>query len=128
VLSFTPIGSAVRSRHRPPIPRFLGHRLALTTGAVAWAMLNFFAGTAGLMADPVILIGGVVVGYLFFAEMAKLAWGLLLFVLPSLPTFTAPKNLGFLLDSVAQMAAASIIAALTYWALQKYRMRPRRQV
>jgi hypothetical protein len=90
-------------------------------------MLNFIAGTAGLMADPVILIGGVVVGYLFFAELTKLAWGLLLFILPSLPTFTAPRDLGFLLDSVAQMAAASVIAALTCWLLQKYQMRPRRQ-
>jgi hypothetical protein len=91
-------------------------------------MLNLIGGILGLMADPVILAGGVVVGYLFFAELTKWAWGLLLFVLPSLPTFTAAKSQGFLFDSVAQMAAASIIAALTYWALDKYRMRPRRQV
>lgn len=91
-------------------------------------MLSFIGGIAGLMMDPVILAGGIVVGYLFFAEMAKMAWGLLLFILPSLPTFTAADGHGFLFDSIAQMAAASIIAALTYWALQKYRMRPRRQV
>jgi hypothetical protein len=90
-------------------------------------MLNFLAGIANLMADPVVLTGGIVVGYLFFAELTKLAWGLLLFILPSLPTFTAAKDHGFLYDSVAQTLAASIIAALTYWALQKYRMRPRRQ-
>lgn len=90
-------------------------------------MLNLIGGIAQLMADPVILAGGIVVGYLFFAEMAKMAWSLLLVILPCLPTFTAANDHGFLFDSVAQPAAAAIIAALTYWGLQKYRMRPHRQ-
>ena len=47
-------------------------------------MLSFFANTAVLVLDPVIVVAGALAGYLFHADMKKLAWGLLLFVFAGL--------------------------------------------
>ena len=89
-------------------------------------MLRFFASTAGLIFDPVILVTGILTGYLFHADMKKLAWGLLLFVLPALPTiwFVAPQ--GTFVGGLAQLGAASIVAAVSYCAFEFGRTRARR--
>ena len=81
---------------------------------------------AGLLVDPVILAGGILAGWLFHADMKKPAWGLLLFVLPALPTvWRVPEN-GMFLRGVAQLLAAGALAAAAYWCLETLRARPRR--
>jgi hypothetical protein len=89
-------------------------------------MLSFVAATAGLMIDPVILAGGILAGYLFHIEMRKLAFGLLLFVLPAVPTLWAVHPGGMFLGGLAQLLAASAIAAAACWFLETLKMRPRR--
>ena len=89
-------------------------------------MLSFLISTARLVIDPVFLIGGFLTGYLFHADMKRLAWGLLLFVLPALPATWAVFNDGIFAGTLAKIAAASIVASVSYWGLETARTRPRR--
>ena len=89
-------------------------------------MLGFFIGTARLVIDPVFLVGGIVAGYLFHADMKRLAWGLLLFLLPALPAAWATSSDGIFAGTLAKIAAASIVASVSYWCLETARTRPRR--
>jgi xanthosine utilization system XapX-like protein len=89
-------------------------------------MLGFIAATARLLLDPAILGAGLLVGYLFHVEMGKLAWGLLLFVLPAVPTVWVVSHHGMLFNSTAQLIATALVAGASCWALQTMRMRPRR--
>ena len=89
-------------------------------------MLSFFANTAVLVLDPVIVVAGALTGYLFHADMKKLAWGLLLFVLPALPTVWPVAPQGAFVGSLAKLAAASIVAAVSYRALEFAKTRARR--
>jgi hypothetical protein len=86
-------------------------------------MLNFFATTAVIMFDPVIVVSGVLIGYLFHADMKKVAWGLLFFVLPALPTLWRVADQGMFLSGVAQLGAASVVAAVCYRGLEFSRTR-----
>jgi hypothetical protein len=58
--------------------------------------------------------------------MKKLAWALLLFVLPAMPTMWSVVDLGMFFGTLARLAATSIIAVASYWALESIQTRQRR--
>jgi hypothetical protein len=88
-------------------------------------MFSFIASTLGLMIDPVILVGGFLAAWFFHLEMNKLGWGLLLGLLPAVPTLW-PVHQGMFLGGLAQLLAGSAVAAAIYWFLETLKTRPRR--
>ena len=75
--------------------------------------LGFLGAVAAQLLDPIALAAGIFLGYLFYVEWAKLAWGLLLFVIPGIGSLEAQKH-GFLYDTAAQFLAVCAIEALSY--------------
>ena len=66
--------------------------------AVLWLrmeILGFLGAVAAQGLDPIALAAGIFLGYLFSADWVKLAWGLLLFVIPGIGSLQAPTH-GFL--------------------------------
>jgi hypothetical protein len=92
------------------------------------AILGFLGAVAAQLLDPIALVAGIFLGYLFHADFAKLAWGLLLFIVPGIGSLQAPKGAhGVLYDAAAQFLAVCVLAGLSYWFFEYRRTRKRRR-
>jgi hypothetical protein len=86
--------------------------------------VEFLAVILASCLDPVRLGLAVAVGYLFYAEMPKLAWGIFLFILPGMGALAVKNDHGALFNSAAQFIAASLIVAAIYRVLEVLKSRP----
>ena len=97
------------------------------TYAQAMEILGFLGAVSRFALDPVALGAGLGIGYLFHADFAKLAWMLLLFVVPGIGSMGTPDSRhGAIYAAVAEFIAVCAITALTYWCLEFLRTRRRR--
>jgi hypothetical protein len=88
-------------------------------------IFGFLGAVAAQMLDPIALAAGIFLGYLFHADWAKLAWGLLLFVIPGMGSMGTQTH-GFFYDAAAQFLAISAITALSYRVFEHLRTRRKR--
>ena len=74
-------------------------------------MLNFFACILGAGIEPLSLIAGLGIGYLFYKDWKQLAWPLLLFVVPGIGSLdaTVPAHGAFYLGT-ANFIAICLLA------------------
>ena len=89
------------------------------------AIFGFLGVVAAQLLDPIALSAGIFLGYLFYADMAKLAWGLLLFVIPGMGSLQTQTH-GFPYDTAAQFLAISALAAVSYHVFEHLRTRRKR--
>ncbi|MBA2590598.1 MAG: hypothetical protein H0U98_18455 [Alphaproteobacteria bacterium] len=88
-------------------------------------IFGFLGAVAVQVLDPIALAAGIFLGYLFYADMAKLAWSLLLFVIPGIGSMQTQTH-GFLYDTSAQFLAVCAITALSYHFFEHLRTRRKR--
>ena len=88
-------------------------------------IFGFPGAVAAQLLDPIALVAGIFLGYLFHADWAKLAWGLLLFVIPGMGSMQAQTH-GFFYDTAAQFLAIAAITALSYFVFEHLRTRRKR--
>jgi hypothetical protein len=84
-------------------------------------MVEFLRSLANVFLDPVVLGGGVFAGYLFYTGMNKLAWTLLLCVLPGLGSVGSSNSHGLIYNSTTELIAAGIVSAASY-RIMEYRV------
>jgi hypothetical protein len=89
--------------------------------------VEFLAVILSSFFDPIRLGLAIVVGYLLYAEMPKLAWGIFFFILPGAAAFAARNGHGSLFNSAAQFIAAGLIVLAIYWVLEFLKFRPSRR-
>ncbi len=91
------------------------------------SIVRFLGDVAAFGIDPIALGIGIFLGYLFHADWAKLAWALLLFVVPGMGSMWKVEGPhGAIYNAAAEFIAICAISALSYWFFEFLRTRRRR--
>jgi hypothetical protein len=90
-------------------------------------ILRFLGDAAAYALDPAALATGIFLGYLFHADWVKLAWALLLFVVPGVGSmWKVDGPHGSLYYAAAEFFAICTIVTLSYRFFEFLRTRRRR--
>ncbi len=90
------------------------------------SIVKFLGDAAAFGLDPVALVMGIFLGYLFHADWAKLAWALLLFGIPGIGSmWRAEGPNGAIYNAAVEFIAICAITALSYWFFEFLRTRRR---
>jgi hypothetical protein len=69
--------------------------------------------------DPIALVGGLGIGFLFHKQWAQMAWMLLLFVMPGIGSMLPAHEVhGVLYNGITQFVACCLLVAMSYWVLE----------
>jgi hypothetical protein len=89
--------------------------------------MSFLGDVAAYGMDPLALGAGLILGYLFHADFTKLAWLLLLSVIPGIGSMWAPDvRHGTFYYAVAEFLSICAITAVSYWIFELRMTRAKR--
>jgi hypothetical protein len=89
-------------------------------------MMSFLFSTARAAIDPIALGGGIFIGFLFHKQWTRMAWMLLLFVMPGIgAVMPASEGHGAFYEGVTQFIAVCLLVAISYWVFENLMTRRR---
>ena len=89
-------------------------------------MLSFLACVAAAGIEPLSLVAGVSIGYLFYKDWNQLAWPLLLFIVPGIGSLDSSLHAhGAIYSGTAEFIAICLLACASFWSFEYFATRRR---